>query len=80
MAQQHQQSGGNASVVFAGQRHLVFLLLSRSVAFRVSDTIGVSVFTRLWSYRGMRQIGVMEWKELRNYTETTEKYLCSNQR
>ena len=42
------------SVVFAG-----------TAAFRVSGTIAVSGFTRLWSYRGHPQIVAMEWKELR---------------
>ena len=46
----------------------MFLVLSRSAAFRVSGTIAVSGFTRLQSYRGQRQIvAIMEGKELTKY-------------
>ena len=44
------------------KRHLVF---SGCTAFSVSVTSAVSSFTRLWSYRGMRQIVAMERKELK---------------
>ena len=53
-----------------GQRHLVLLGLSVYAAFSVSVTSVVSGFTRLWSYRGRRQIMAMERKELRNAEHT----------
>ena len=40
-------------------------VLSRIEAFSVSGTIAVSGFTRLWSFRGLRQIVEMERKEFK---------------
>ena len=49
---------------YCGQWFLVFLVLSLSVAFRVSGAMAVRGFTCLRSYRGHRQKVAMQWKEL----------------